>query len=557
MLATCIYIVSDAHVLQRKYNPPSTEAIKAINLKRGQLVLCGPPGQQFGEVKFETSCSGSTQKEVNLAISLLHSFEYEEAEKVFASVIDKAPGCAMAYWGVAMCNYHPLWSPPLPAEMEKGAKAIAIAQSLTGKTAREPAYIEAMALFYKNSHTTAHRTRAIHFEKAMEKLYASYPEDKEAAIFYALSLAASASPADTGYANQRKAGKILTSLYPSEPNHPGIVHYLIHSYDYPALASMALPAAKQYAAIAPSSAHAQHMPSHIFTRLGLWEQCIQSNLVATDAAKCYAENNNLPGHWDEELHSLDYLVYAYLQQGDNNKAKAQWDYLKTITAVSPVNFKVAYAFAAIPARYLLENKQWQQAANLSLHPQQFPWEQYPWQKTLFHYTRLLGAVHMGDIACATKELQQLTIIHNSLTIQQDGYKANQVDIQVTTGRAWLLLKTGKENEALPLMMHAAAMEDKTEKHPVTPGEVIPARELLGDMLLEMKEPALALEAYEKNLQKNLNRLNSLYGAAVASERSYQPAKAKNYYHQLLSSANALNSSRPEIAASKLFVRKMP
>jgi len=523
---------------------PPKDAIDAINLKRGDLVLCGPPGSRFGAVEFKTSCSGKVKGDFNLAIALLHSFEYDEAEKVFAKVIDKDPQCAMAYWGVAMCNYHPLWSPPNRAELKKGADAIAIAKSLAKNGERESDYIAAMALFYKDWDKADHHTRCMNFEKEMEKTYAKYPDDKEAAIFYALALDAAADPADKTFGNQKRAGAILESLYPGQPDHPGIVHYIIHSYDYPELAALALPAARKYAAIAPSSAHAQHMPSHIFTDLGLWDECIASNLASTSAARCYAENAGIQGHWDEELHGMDYLVYAYLQKGGNKLAKEQCDYLATIDAVYPVSFKDAYAFAAIPARYLLENRLWKEAAGLQVHPAGFPWDSFPWQKAIIHFSRLLGSVHIGRLDSAITEWQRLQAIHDTLMAQKDEYKANQVQIQIKTSEAWILFKKQKNEQAVSLMELAANLEDKTEKHPVTPGEVLPARELLGDMLLEMHKPDSALQAYEAVLKKHPNRFNALYGAGVAAERAGNPAKAASYFRQLKKIAGSPASDRP-------------
>ncbi len=308
---------------------PSNELIKQLNLKRGDIISCGTPDAQFGSVDFEMTCDGKAKKDFNLAIELLHSFEYDESEKVFAKIIDETPGCAMAYWGVAMCNFHPLWNPPTEAELEKGSKAISIAKRAicTTKSTREAGYINAIGLFYKDWNIKDHHTRCVDFEHAMEKLYTSYPDDREAAIFYALSLDAAADPTDKTYAKQKKAGAILEALYKIEPNHPGVIHYIIHTYDYPELAALALPAARRYAGVAPSSAHALHMPSHIFTRLGLWDEAIHSNLQSVAAAQCYAEQAGIPGHWDEELHGLDYLVYAYLQKGENTLAEKQVQYL--------------------------------------------------------------------------------------------------------------------------------------------------------------------------------------------------------------------------------------
>ena len=538
-----------------KHNAPSGSEIQAINLKRGEIILCGAANKQFGRVEFETSCTGKVKDDFNLAIEMLHSFEYEEAEKEFAKVIDEEPGCAMAYWGVAMCNNHPLWAPPNEAELKKGAKAIAIAQSITQKSARESAYIDAMSLFYKDWDKTDHHTRTVRFEKAMEKLYAENPADKEAAIFYALSLDAAADPTDKTYSNQKKAGAILTSLYPGQPGHPGIIHYIIHTYDYPGLAIRALPAARKYASIAPSSAHAQHMPSHIFTRLGLWDECVSSNLVSVSYAKCYAVAAGIKGNWDQELHGMDYLVYAYLQKAENKLAKEQCDYLNTIDAVYPVSGTDAYAFAAIPSRYVLENKNWAAAASLSIHPADFPWQKFPWQKAIVNFTRALGFVHTGKLDSAKAELKNLNTIYDTLTKQKDFYKANQVKIQATAAEAWILLKEGKNSEALTTMMAAADMEDKTEKSPVTPGEVIPARELLGDMLLQMNLPQKALDAYEADLKTHPNRFNGLFGAGLAAEKVNDTGKANSYYRQLAAITNSPGSNRPELETVHSFLRK--
>jgi hypothetical protein len=537
-----------------KKSSPSLEAVAALNLKRGEIVSCGSPGKVFGAVAFETSCTGKVKNDVDLAISLLHSFEYDEAEKAFARVIDQEPGCAMAYWGVAMSNYHPLWAPPTPAELEKGSAAIKIARSLPSKSSRESDYINSIALFYKDWDKTSHAARCNDFEKAMEKLYTKYPKDKEAAIFYALALTGTADPADKSFARQKRAGEILNTLSRSDAGHPGIIHYIIHSYDYPELAALALPAAKRYASIAPSSAHALHMPSHIFVRLGLWDDCINSNLAAASAAKCYAENTGIKGHWDEELHAMDYLVYAYLQQGDNALAKKQWDYLNTIREVNPPNFKVAYAFAAIPSRYLLENKRWKEAAALEASPVNLSWEKFPWQKAIIHFTRALGCINTGNAGSARAELKKLGVIYDTLMQQNDVYKANQVHIQVKTAEAWLLFKEGKINDAIKTMTTAANLEDNTQKMAVTPGEVLPARELLGDMLMQANQPAAALAAYEADLQQHQGRFNGLYGAALAAEKSGNVQKATYYYQQLAKVARPATTGRPELAVAKAFLK---
>ena len=423
---------------------PSKELINEINLKRGEVISCGPADNQFGSVDFETTCNENAKKNFNLAIEMLHSFEYDESEKVFSKIIDETPECAMAYWGVAMCNFHPLWNPPTEAELKKGSKAIEIANSITKKSARESGYINAISAFYKDWDKTDHHSRCVNFEKAMEKLYITYPEDKEAAIFYALALDGAAVPTDKTYTNQKKAASILNSIYPAEPNHPGIIHYLIHTYDYPGLAILALPAARHYAEVAPSSAHALHMPSHIFTRLGLWDECIASNLKSVSAANCYAESAGIKGHWDEELHGLDYLVYAYLQKGENNLAIQQLKYLQTINEVYPANFKVAYAFAAIPSRYVLENRNWKEAAAVQMRPVNFPWNKFPWQEAIIHFTRLIGSVQMGNLEAANSELTKLNELHDTLEKQKDIYKSGQVAIQIKTGTAWINLNQEKK-----------------------------------------------------------------------------------------------------------------
>ena len=549
------YILSVAALISCNGNNsvPSKELINQINLKRGNVISCGAPDKQFGSVDFEMTCNEKAKKDFNLAIELLHSFEYDESEKIFAKVIDETPECAMAYWGVAMCNFHPLWTPPTEAELQKGSKAIEIANTISKKSERESAYINAIATFYKDWNKTDHHTRCINYEKAMEKIYTTYPDDKEASIFYALSLDASANPNDKTYTNQKKAGSILNALYPSEPNHPGIIHYIIHTYDYPELAELALPSARKYAEVAPSSAHALHMPSHTFTRLGLWDECIKSNLVSVASAKCYAEQAGIKGHWDEELHGMDYLIYAYLQKGENKLANEQLKYLETINEVHPANFKVAYAFAAIPSRFLLENKNWDRAATLQVPPANFSWIQFPWQESIIHFTRLLGAAHLGNIKDANIELAKLNLLHDTLEKQKDAYKSLQVAIQIKTGEAWIQFANGKTTEALNLMKLAVDMEDGTEKHPVTPGEVLPARELLGDMLLQVKQYENALLAYEAVLQKCPNRFNSLYGAGLAAEKSGQKQKAVFYFKQLLTITDAVNSDRPELVDTRKFL----
>lgn len=531
---------------------PSKEMIDDLQLKKGKIISCGPPGKEFGTVNFTMSCSRQTQNDFNVAVELIHSFEYDEAEKVFAKIINESPECAMAYWGIAMCYYHPLWEPPSEADLKKGSKAIAIAKTMS-TTERESGFINAIAAYYEDWSKTSPIARSLHFEKAMEQLHNKYPDDTEAAIFYALALDAAADATDKSYANQKKAGAILEALYKEQPNHPGIIHYIIHTYDYPGIANLALPAARRYARVAPSSSHALHMPSHIFTRLGMWDDCIRSNLESVAAANCYAQSAGIKGHWDEELHGLDYLVYAYLQKGNNTAAKKQLQDIESINDVQPVNFKVAYTFAASPARTVLENKNWQQAESLQPHPN-FPWQKFPWQEAIVHFARVLGAAHTGNITAAQSALARLNRLYDTLQAQKDLYKSKQVAIQIKTGEAWIFFMKGTKTGALDLMRSAADMEDSTSKHPVTPGEVLPARELYADMLLEMQQNENALLAYENVLEKSPNRFNSLYGAGVAAEKSGLTEKAVFYYTQLCAIAD-LNSNRPELPVAKAFLSK--
>ncbi|WPP49059.1 tetratricopeptide repeat protein [Catalinimonas niigatensis] len=533
-----------------------TEAsLASVDLLRGDITLCGD-SKQFGEVSFALSCDEAARETFDLGISLLHSFEYDEAEKAFVKVMDMDPDCAMAYWGVAMSNFHALWLQTGTDYLEKGAKVLALARNLS-LSEREKDYLDAIGAFYEDYQNTDHKTRVSRFEQKMEEVYRKYQDDKEATIFYALALTASADPADKTYKNQRKSGEILEALFQEQPNHPGIAHYIIHNYDYPELAELALPTARRYAEIAPASAHAQHMPSHIFTQLGLWEEAVHSNRNSTASALCYGESIDPEGHWDEELHGMDYLVYAYLQMGENEKALEQYEYLKTFKKVFPVNFKVAYTAAAIPARIALENKNWEQAAKLELPPIQMDWNSFPWQKGLLHFARAMGAIRLGDKVSAETELALLHTFHQELLEQKDAYKANQILIQIKIIQAWIQFENGKQEEALALMQEARQMEYNTAKHPVTPGEVLPAGELLGDLLLAMNKPTDALEAYEEDLKRHPNRFNGVYGAAVAARAIGNKEKANRYFQLLLSltkNANSnSNSNRKEIAEAKAFL----
>jgi tetratricopeptide (TPR) repeat protein len=538
---------------QRKQAKLNAE-LRNIELLRGELILCS--GSQFGEVKFALSCKNSVKKDFDMAIALLHSFEYEEAEKAFVKVMEADPECAMAYWGVAMSIYHSIWAPPKPHELDKAVKVLAIAKTLQ-KSDKHQKYLEAIGAFYEDWKNVDHKTRAKRYEKKMEALYKEYKDDTEAAIFYSLALNSTADPADKTYKNQKKAGKILESIFPDQPNHPGIAHYIIHNYDNPDLAPLALETARRYAQIAPASSHAQHMPSHIFTRLGLWEESIESNLNSASSAVCYSEESGMKGHWINEVHAIDYLVYAYLQKGDNANATEQYETLKNMFYVNPHNlFAIAYPFSAIPARMALENRRWKDAAELKIHDSEIEWEQFPWQKSILHFGRALGATHIGDVYLAEAEIEILKSLEQVLIDKKDAYKANQVAIEIKSSQAWLKFAKGENDDALSLMKEAAKMEDDTEKHPVTPGEVLPARELLGDMLMALNQPLEALKAYELNIEERPGRFNGLYGAAIAAKAVGDNERANIYFERLLVLGKSVNSDRPELVEAKEFVSNL-
>ncbi len=533
--------------------PKATPTLASLDLLRGELILCS--GDQFGDVSFALSCSFETRETFDLAVSLLHSFEYEEAEKAFVQVIDADPNCAMAYWGVAMSITHSLWYQSDLSYLEKGSKLLEIANTLpTGE--REKDYLGAITLYYQDWDTLDNQTRALLYEKKMEEIYIKYKDDTEAAVFYALALRAAADNTDKTYSNQKRSGEILEKLFVEQPNHPGIAHYIIHNYDYPDLAHLALPTARRYAEIAPASSHAQHMPSHIFTRLGLWEESIESNVNSANSARCYAEASNMDGHWSNELHAIGYLVYAYLQQGNNEKANEQYQLMKTMHKVYPSNiFAIAYPFAAVPSRIALENKQWDIAANLKLHDTELNWEDFPWQKALHHFGRAVGSVHIKNFSSAEKELEILKSLRQKIIENGNQSFAQQVMVQISITQGLIYFFNGEQNKGITLLTEAVEMEDVVGKHGVTPGKLIPAREFLAEALLDLNKPNDALSIYEENLKVNPNRFNGIYGAAVAAKQAGNQEKASEYYNLLLKLTENSNSDRPEVQEAINFFKK--
>ena len=524
------------------------------------LLLAGPAiasahdGEKLGSVRFPTSCTPAVQPEFERAVALLHSFWYEEALKTFTAVTAADPTCAIGYWGMAMSVYYPLWQPPSPAMLAKAGEALDKTRGLAA-TPREKDYIAAIATYYRDHDKLDHRTRALAYEKAMEQVSQRYPDDREASVFYALALTATAAPTDKTYANQLKAGAILEKVYAEQPNHPGVAHYIIHSYDYPPLADRALVAARGYAKIAPSVPHAQHMPAHIFTRLGLWQESIDSNRASANAGKAYYARLGKDTVWDQTLHALDYVVYAYLQTGQDKQARAVLEELSTMQKAEPESFVAAYAYAAIPARLALEQRRWSEAAALTPASKPFPWDRYAWAEAITSFGRAIGAARSGDAAKARAEVQKLDGYRASLVSAKQTFWASMVEIQQLAASAWAARAEGKNDEAVKLMRAAADMEDATEKHPVTPAPVVPARELLGELLLDLKQPAQALVEFEASAKREPNRFNALFGAARAAELSGDAAKAKTLYTRLVAMCDRADSERPELRQAKAALAK--
>lgn len=506
--------------------------------------------ERLGTVEFPVSCTPAAQQQFNRAMAMLHSFWYAKAEKEFRAVAEKDPACAMAHWGVAMSQYRLLWEFPGAEELKIGGAAVARAKELGAKTRRERDYIAALDAYYGDSDKTDNATRATNYERAMADLYRRYPDDLEAGMFYALTLLRNGLPPDKTYANQKKAGAIAERAFRRLPEHPGTAHYVIHSYDYPPLADRALEAARRYAKVAPDVPHALHMPSHIFTRLGLWDESVQSNLDSAAAARKY----EWPG---EELHAMDYLMYAYLQKGEDRKAAALLSALPPVQLGEPSAFAGFFARAAMPARYALERNRWDEAAKLDVPPNVFPGGRYAWTEATFAFARGLGAARTGQSATARAAIAQLESAHQTLVENKEPYWAGQVDIQRQIVAAWLALAESKPEEALKMMRAAADAEDATDKHPVTPGAIRPARELLGEMLLEMKRPAEALPEFEAVLKAAPNRFRALYAAGRAAELAGDLAKASEYYARLMDLTREGDGARAELTAAREFLAKHP
>jgi tetratricopeptide (TPR) repeat protein len=512
------------------------------NAHEDEQAASGSP-ERLGQVNFPVSCSAAAQEEFNRGVAILHSFYYPEAVKSFTNVTRIDPACAMGYWGVAMASWYPLWYPPTKDSLMQGRAAVEKADSVGPKTDRERDYISAIGMFYQDFEKLDHKTRALAYEKAIEQLYRLHPEDSESAAFYALALQATADPNDKTYRNQLKSGEILEKLYAEQPNHPGVAHYLIHAYDYPELAPRALDAARHYGQIAQSVPHALHMPSHTFIAVGLWQDSIQSNLAANAAARRLA--------WvQEELHTMDYLVYAYLQGVQEQAAVGVLEKLEAVKIEEKRTLAMDYALAAAPARFAIERRRWSEAAALTPVPSSF----LP-TRAVTHYARALGAARSGAVVEAQKDVEKLAELRDALLQAKQDYWAKQVEVQRQTTEAWLKWAKGNGEGALTLMRAAADLEDSTYKHPITPGQILPARELLGDLLRELHRPEQALAEYETSLRMTPNRFNALYGAAQAAELAGSLEKAHMYYLQLVEICQQADTERPEAQRAKIFLAR--
>jgi tetratricopeptide (TPR) repeat protein len=510
--------------------------------------------EKLGTVHFPTSCAPAVQAGFARAVALLHSFWYDEAEKAFGEVAIADPSCAMAQWGVAMSLYHPIWAAPTPAEVKRGQEAVAKARAAGAPTERERDYVAAIEAFFRDAETADHRSRQVAYEKAMERVYERHPDDREAAIFYSLALLGTAPPADKTYANQKKAGAILNRVLPAQPDHPGVAHYLIHSFDYPQLAELALPAARSYSKIAESSPHALHMPSHIFVRLGLWDDSIRANEDSAAAARAHVQKT-LPGaHSFDELHAVDYLAYAFLQEGRDAKARDMVEIVRTVERLDNPNFAAAYALAAVPARYALERGRWAEAAALEVAPASFPWAKFPFAEAITQFARAVGAARSGDPARARPAVERLEALQKAAVDAKIAYWPGQIEIQQRAAAGWLARAEGRGDDALRLLKEAVDLEAATDKHPVTPGVVVPARELYADLLMERGRPAEALAEYEASLAIAPNRSYPLAGAVRAADAAGQSGKARALYATLEKVTARSDGARPELTKLKASLK---
>ena len=499
--------------------------------------------EEIGSVHFTTSCSASLESSFNGAVALLHSFQYEQTRQTFTDISSKDPQCAMAQWGIAMSHYHGLWG---NGDLAAGRNAIHKAQQIAAAnpktTPREIAYIEALAEIYREDGKDEFAHARV-FEQKMRAVQTAYPDDDEAAVFHALTLDIAALPTDKTFANQRACGEILEPIFAKHPHHPGVAHYIIHCYDNPVLAQQGLTAARAYAKIAPASAHANHMPSHIFTRLGLWDESIISNLKSAELA-ANAERTSLNGEGrDQRLHAMDYLEYAYLQSGRVKLAKDVVDQMNALPPATGMTLTSDYATAAIPVRYAIELGDWNQGSGLKVREDGVPWAQ------AITWTAIgVSNARSGNLVRASEAEKTLASLRDATSKRNNTYWGNQIEVQRLEVAAWIAEKSGKGAEAISTMRSAAELEESMNKDAVTPGAVVPAREMLAQLLSLEKQPRQSLTEYEAVLKIAPNRFNALYGAASAAEAAGDTAVSGKYFQQLI--AVAVGDERPELLAAR-------
>ena len=506
------------------------------------------PETMCGTVQFSDGCSPKLDTLIGFGIALIHHMTYEDAEYTFNKVIEMDPDCFWGYWGKAMTYIHPLW-PDIPDEKMLNDGFVLSQNALKlAETEKEKLYGMAVASFFEDGVNKTEPERLVAFNDGWQLARKELPEDIEAKMFSVLSMLATVSPNDKSYKIQLEAGAICEEVMKIYPDHPAAFHYAIHAYDYPPLAQNAIRVAREYYTIAPEIPHALHMPTHIFTRLGYWQESIDLNLRAATAAWNLPDGKQISNHY---FHALDYLVYAYLQRSEYEKAKEIAALLDTLNGPFQTLPQIAYSMAAIPGRIDLEYQNWKDAANLSLIHPDFPWNKFPQYEALIYYAKGIGAGRIKNIEITKQSLKRLQELQNTFTdLESNKYWINQMEIQKKVVEAWKYYAQNEMEKSLETMIEAADLEDATEKNPVTPGALLPAREMLGDLLLEMNRPKEALEQYELSLKHNPNRFNSLYGAGKSAELSGDIKKAKFYLSELLKLDKDPNSNRPQTVYAK-------
>ncbi len=541
-----------------------------LALNHARAATAPEPGdlRGVGKVTFPITCAPEVQSDFARGVALLHSFFYEEARRVFTSVAERDPKCAMAQWGIAMTWWHPIWTPPTPDEMRAGKAAIEKAMAMNAGTDRERGFITALNVYYNTADSSitapvgqschgpvGPRNRVIAYEKAMRQLRDKYPDDFEVQTFYALAVLSVgyATPNDVTLSKQLEAAAILEKLWQQNPHHPGVVHYLIHSYDYPQLAQRGLAAAQSYASIAPWVPHALHMPSHIFTRLGMWDESIAANQASSEASRAYAAMRHRDATEAEELHALDYLVYSYLQEARDTDAKKIVDLAAKVRKTNPeLEFSAAYALAAIPTRYAFERNDWAAAATLPI-PELPHWSSFPFLEALIEYGHALGRARTGDLDGARKAIARMQHLRDATKDPKFDYFKSHLDLQMQAALAWVAAGDGRKSEAVEMLRRAADSEDTLGKHPVSPGALVPIREQLGSLLLELGQPKKAQREFEAALKIYPGRFRGLYGAAQAAEQAGDNEIARRYYKKLAAQTSKAGVSREELNHVREFL----